>query len=145
MIHQGYLLIHQNIIWQPLSRPSSQKANDANNTNYFVNRTRIQPTQIEVQPDASAEPSENKGPESLLTIKPNPASTFVEITYNRTQTKQNQFVLEVFNIYGNHIQTSTFDFNGTSIIENLNWKPGLYLIIVKDNQKIISYHKLVIE
>jgi hypothetical protein len=144
MMHQGYLLIHQNIIWQPLSRPSSQKANDANNTNYFVNRTRIQPTQIVLQPDASAEPSENKGPESLLTLRPNPASTFVELLIRDMPELRNDLRIEVFNVDGKRVYESIGAASGNLRIGTQDWKQGVYLVLLRDPQRILARHKLVI-
>lgn len=145
MKYQGLLLIHQNIIWQPLSRPSSQGADDANNTNYFVNRARIQPTQIVVQPDASAEPSENKGPESLLTLRPNPASTFVELLIRDIPELRNNLRIEVFNVDGKRVYESVGAALGNLRIGTQDWKQGVYLVLLRDQRGILERHKLVIK
>jgi hypothetical protein len=114
-------------------------------SDYFVHRTRIQPTQIVLQPEAPAEQSEDKNMEPLLMIRPNPASTFVEIKYTGIETDKNNIILEIFNIDGKLIYNTSLDFLSTIRIETLNWKPGLYIANLKDSQKIIANYKLVIE
>jgi hypothetical protein len=112
---------------------------------YFVNRTRIQPTQIEVQPDASAEPSENKAAESLLTLRPNPASTFVEILIRDMPEDRNDLRIEVFNVDGKRVYESVGAASGNLRIGTQDWKQGVYLVLLRDQQRILEWHKLVIK
>ena len=145
MKYQGFLLILHNIIWQPLPRPSSQGADDANNTNYFVNRTRIQPTQIVLQTDSKSEPSEDKTSESLLMIRPNPASTFVELLIRDMPELRNNLRIEVFNVDGKRVYESVGAALGNLRIGTQDWKQGVYLVLLRDQRGILERHKLVIK
>lgn len=114
-------------------------------SDYFVNRTRIQPTQIVLQPDASAEQSEDKLSEALMTLRPNPASTFVEILIRDMPEDRNELRIEVFNTDGKRVYDNVGAASGNLRIATQDWKQGVYVVLLRDQQRLLERHKLVIK
>ncbi len=77
---------------------------------------------------------------------PNPASDWIHIMFRQNNLYRNPSrdrELEIFNIYGEKvvgIKMSVFQESYTQNISNL--AQGLYLVVIKERQKVVSYREV---
>ncbi len=124
-------------------RGNSQYLSDCNNLTYlpqygrFGNNSTIGTTQPNVIKNSKAQSADNH---NNFTIYPNPGSGNYQVKTN----KEAEYLIEIFNIYGAKIRSTSFI--GTEHKINIeNEANGVYLVVIRDNKNVKQIYKLIKE
>ncbi len=86
--------------------------------------------------------SDKKLESSEITLSPNPAADYVQISF---QNNQESYVIEIVDIQGKVLYSKTHDKQTVLIhLTHLLFKPGMYLVNVKQNEYSFT-QKLIIQ
>jgi hypothetical protein len=79
-------------------------------------------------------------------VKPNPASTYVEIDYgNFPWQSSSQASLHIYNLLGELVYTQNLpQYSGKRILDIQNFAAGVYVLQIKDNGNLVGTEKLVV-
>jgi hypothetical protein len=79
-------------------------------------------------------------------VKPNPASTYVEIDYgNFPWQSSSQASLHIYNLLGELVYTQNLpQYSGKRILDIQNFASGVYVLQINDNGNVVGTEKLVV-
>ncbi|WP_317194448.1 PKD domain-containing protein [Aureivirga sp. CE67] len=80
-----------------------------------------------------------------ISIAPNPAQDFVNIHFEFANSNYSQKSIEIYNMQGQLISNRKLDIkNGTIQLDVSPYQSGLYLVLLKENERILKREKLKI-
>ncbi|MCB0850530.1 MAG: T9SS type A sorting domain-containing protein [Bacteroidetes bacterium] len=86
--------------------------------------------------------SDKYSDETKISIKPNPANTFVRIRVSCSENEM--FTAKIINAVGQEVLETNLQCNKDNVISTANFQQGIYTVTVKTNSKIQSFKLSII-